>query len=445
MNYQDSRTTANFRLRRYAIRLGRRYVSTAASVIILGMGGCSKLDSINSSVAQALPSQRLESPQESLNYAQLTSPQVDTKVVSANTRFGFKLFSEMLKSHSSENIFISPTSFAIALAMIYNGARGETRQAMAKTLELQGISLPDINAANAALIAAVQNSDDNVQLTVANSVWARQGVNFKPDFLQRNQDFYLAKIANLDFKDPAAVNVINDWVSQSTRGKINQIVQQINPDDGLFLINAIYFKGKWIQEFDKNQTTQQPFYLTSGKQKQHPLMSQKGEYTYYENEKFQAVSLPYGNDGKLSLYVFLPEQNYSLTDFYLELNAENWETWMNSFRNRQGSIQLPRFKMDYELTLNDTLKLLGMEVAFDPKADFSGIADDLAISEVKHKTFVEINEEGTEAAGATSVGVVLVSAMPPKPFQMTVNRPFFCAIRDNQTGTVLFMGSIVDP
>ncbi len=440
MNYQDSKTTANFLQRRYAIRLGRRYVSTAASVIILGMGGCSKLDSINSSVAQALPLQRQESP----NYAQLTTPAIDQKVITANTRFGFKLFSEILKQGSSENIFISPTSVAIALAMAYNGAKGETQQAMAKTLELQGISLPDINSTNAALIAAVQNLDDKVQLTIANSLWARQGRNFKTDFLQR-QDFYQAKIANLDFKDPNAANIINDWVNQSTRGKINQIVSQINPNDALFVINAIYFKGKWTQEFDKNQTTGQPFYLSAGGQKQHPLMSQSGKYRYYENEKFQAVSLPYGGDRRLSLYVFLPHQNSSLTAFYQELNAEDWETWMNSFRNRQGSIRLPRFKMDYDLTLNDTLKALGMEVAFDPQADFSGIGENLAISEVKHKTFVEVNEEGTEAAAATAVGVVLVSAIPQQPFQMNVDRPFFCAIRDNQTGTVLFMGSIVDP
>ena len=443
MNRQEFNQKANFLQRRYGIRLGRRYVSTAASVIILGISGCSKLDSINSSVAQALPNQQQESPQEP-NYAQLTTPVVDPKVITANTRFGFKLFDSILKSNSSKNIFISPSSIAIALAMTYNGAKGETAQAMAKTLELQGISLPDINAANAAAITALQKVD-HIQLTVANSLWLRQDVTFNPDFLQ-TQDFYNARVTSLDFKDPSAVKVINDWVSQSTVGKINQIVQQINPDDALFLINAIYFKGKWTHEFDRNQTSQQPFYLTTGGQKQHPLMSQSGNYRYYENEKFQAVSLPYSNDRRLSLYVFLPIQNSNLTAFYQNLNAENWQNWINSFRNRPGSIQLPRFKMDYELTLNDTLKDLGMEVAFDSKADFSGIANDLAISEVKHKTEVEVNEQGTEAAAATSVGVRLISAMPPQqPFEMNVNRPFFCAIRDNQTGAVLFMGSIVDP
>jgi serpin B len=443
MNYQD-RTKTKFLQRRYATRLGRRYVSTAASVILLGFGGCSKLDSINSAVAQTPPLQQQSSP----SYEQLATPVVNPKVTAANTKFSFKLFSEILKqnnSQNSQNIFISPTSVAIALAMTYNGAKGETQQAMAKTLELQGISLQEINSASAALIAAVQNADDKVQLNIANSLWAKQDINFNPDFLQTTEDFYKATVTNLDFSDPGAVNAINDWVKQSTNGKIDAIVQQINPDDVMFLINAIYFKGKWTKEFNPAQTTQQPFYLTAGEEKQHPLMSQSGKYSYYENKKFQAVSLPYGNDGRLSLYVFLPSDNSSLTAFYQDLNADNWEKWIAQFRNRQGSIRLPRFKINYDLTLNDTLKALGMGVAFEPKADFSGIGDNLALSEVKHKTFVEVNEEGTEAAAATSVGITLTSAPSEQPFQMNADRPFFCAIRDNQTGTVLFMGSIVNP
>ena len=442
MNYQD-RTKTKFLQRRYATRLGRRYVSTAASVILLGFGGCSKLDSINSAVAQTPPLQQQSSPSNE----QLATPVVNTKVTAANTRFSFKLFSEILKqnnSQNSQNIFISPTSVAIALAMTYNGAKGETQQAMAKTLELQGISLQEINSANAALIAAVQNADDKVQLNIANSLWAKQDINFNSDFLQTTEDFYKATVTNLDFSDPGAVNAINDWVRQSTNGKIDAIVQQINPDDVMFLINAIYFKGKWTKEFDPKQTTIGQFYLTTGEQKQHPLMSQSGKYSYYENKKFQAVSLPYGNDGRLSLYVFLPSDNSSLTAFYQDLNADNWEKWIAQFRNRQGSIRLPRFKINYDLTLNDALKALGMGAAFEPKADFSGIGDNLALSEVKHKTFVEVNEEGTEAA-ATSVGITLTSAPSEQPFQMNVDRPFFCAIRDNQTGTVLFMGSIVNP
>jgi serpin B len=175
------------------------------------------------------------------------------------------------------------------------------------------------------------------------------------------------------------------------------------------------------------------------------MMSQKDKYNYYENEQFQAVSLPYGKEAKISFYVFLPKQNYNLKSFYQNLNAENWEKWMSQFSQQEGFIRLPRFKMDYEVTLNEALKVLGMGEAFTNQADFSGIGENLAISDVKHKTFVEVNEEGTEAAATTSVGIVATSLPANEPFRMIVDRPFFCAIRDNQTGSILFMGSIVDP
>ena len=443
MNYREFISVkGNFLHRRYGVRLGRHYVSTAASVILLGVLSCSKLNSIDgSAVAQPLP-QRQEFP----TTGQLTSPVVDAKLIAANTKFGFKLFSEILKQDSSKNIFVSPSSVAIALAMTYNGASGSTQQAMAKTLELQGMSLQEINSGNATLKAILENPEPKVQLNIANSLWVSQGFPLMQDFLQRNQNFYKAKVTNLDFKDPSAPTLINNWVIQSTNGKINKIIDKINPNDVLFLINAIYFKGKWTTEFDKKKTTESPFYLASGGQKQLPLMSQSGEYRYYENAKFQAVSLPYGNDERLSLYIFLPNQNSSLSAFYKDLNVANWEKWIAQFSSREGRIKLPRFKMEYGIELNNALKALGMGVAFSDQANFSGISDKLPISKVNHKTFVEVNEEGTEAAAATSVASAVGRVFPrQEPFRMIVNRPFFCVIRDNQTGTVLFMGSIVEP
>lgn len=438
---QFSRTKAMFLHRRYGIRLGRRYANAAAGLFVLGLVGCTKINDIDSSVAQSLPPQ-LQSPVTK----QIVTPVVDSKVARANTKFGFKLFSEILKQDSSKNIFISPASVAITLAMTYNGASGKTQQAMAKTLELQAINLQELNSANSAALAALKNTDSQVELNIANSLWANQEYLIKQDFFQKTQEFYKAKVTNLDFSDRTAPTIINDWVKQSTQGKIAQIIDNIGSKDVLFLINAIYFKGKWTTQFDVNQTTDFPFYLAAGNQKQHPMMSQKGKYKYYENENFQAINLPYGQNEKFSLYIFLPNQNSSLSAFSNSLNAENWETWMTLFKTREGLIRLPRFQMEYDITLNDTLKALGMSVAFGDQANFSGIGDNLSISEVKHKTFVQVNEEGTEAAAATSVGIELTAAMPEqKPFQMIVDRPFFCAIRDNQTGTILFMGSIIDP
>jgi len=424
-------------------RISRVGAIVAAGIVLTGLLGgltAQRIDALD-------PLPNAQKPQESSLMAQSPNRSVDSKLVDANTKFGFKLFSEILKQDSKRNVFVSPTSVAIALSMTYNGASASTQQAMAKALELQGMSLQDVNQGNDALKASLENADPAVQLSIANSLWAKQGIAFKPDFMQRNQDFYGAKVTELDFAKPDAPKIINNWVKENTRGKIDQVVQQINPSDVLFLINAIYFKGKWTNEFDKSQTSDRPFYLSDGTQKQHPMMSQSGKYRYFENESFQAVSLPYGKE-RLSLYVFLPKKNTTLDAFQQQLTPENWQQWINRFGMRRGSIQLPRFKFDYDVQLNAALKALGMEEAFDAsRANFSDMTSaSVKIDEVKHKTFVEVNEEGTEAAAATSVRVSLTSArMPEEPFQMLVDRPFFCAIRDNQTGTVLFMGSIREP
>ncbi|AVH66657.1 MULTISPECIES: serpin family protein [unclassified Nostoc] len=442
MNRQKfSDAKENFLQRRYGVSLGRRYALAAASVVLFSVLGCSQVESNKSALAQS----SLPQPETPL---QKKTVNPDTRIVESSNKFGFKLFSEVLKDDKGENnIFISPSSIAIALAMTYNGASGSTQQAMAKTLELQGMNLPEINSAYAAALKQLlDNQDAKVQLSIANSLWANQDVSFAPDFLKRTQDFYQAKVSNLNFKDAAASSIINNWVKENTKGKITKIVEKIEPSQVLFLINAIYFKGNWSNEFDKSKTAQYPFYITPSRRKQHLMMSQEGDYRYYENEQFQAVSLPYGKDGKTSFYIFLPKQNSNLKALYQNLSFENWEKWMTQFNKQKGFIRLPRFKTDYEVTLNDALKSLGMAEAFSNKANFSGMGKNFAISQVKHKTFVEVNEEGTEAAAATSVGIVATSLREePEPFRMIVDRPFFCAIRNNQTGNILFMGSIIEP
>lgn len=423
-------------------KLNRVGAIVAAGIVISGLVGglmAQKIDALDSRPNS-------QKPENSRLMAQSPNRPVDSKLVDANTKFGFKLFQEVLKQDSNKNVFVSPTSIAIALSMTYNGASGETQQGMAKALELQGMSLEDINQANETLKSSLEKADPDVQLSIANSLWVKQGNPFKPEFIQSNQQFYKAKVTELNFASPDAAKTINGWVKENTRGKIDQIVNQIQPEDVLFLINAVYFKGNWSKQFDKTQTAERPFYLSNGSQKQHPMMSQSGKYRYYENDSFQAVSLPYGK-GRLSLYVFLPKKDTTLSAFQQQLSLENWQQWMNQFQMRTGSVQLPRFKFDYDIQLNSALKALGMESAFNAGANFSNMTSaSVAIDQVKHKTFVEVNEEGTEAAAATSVGVMLTSAqMPTQSFEMVVDRPFFCAIRDNQTGTLLFMGSIQEP
>lgn len=376
----------------------------------------------------------------------MPSANVDPKLIDANLRFGFKLFSQLVQQSNNENLLISPFSVATALSMVYNGAAGETQQAMATALELQGMDLDTLNQANAALAASLENADPQVKLAIANSLWGRQGFAFQPDFLQRNQQFYQAEIASLDFNSAEAPTRINNWVSQNTNNKITKIIDQINADQILFLINAVYFKGNWTTQFNPELTTERPFYPLNGTQKQHPMMTQQGNYAYYETDQFQAVSLPYGNR-RLSMYIFLPKSQSSLAAFQNTLTPDNWNTWMQQFSRREGAIQLPKFKFEYESDLNAALAAMGMGIAFSSgEADFSGIGPNSpSIDEVKHKTFIEVNEEGTEAAAVTSIGVRATSINLDEPFQMVVDRPFFCAIRDQQTGTILFMGSVINP
>jgi serpin B len=320
---------------------------------------------------------------------------------------------------------------------------------MARALETAGLSLDELNRAYAGFRAALENPDAKVKLQIANSLWARQGIQFKSDFIKRTRDYFGAQVTALNFDDPAAPATINQWVSEKTNGKIDRIVDQIDANSVLFLINAIYFKGAWASEFDKAKTHDNDFTLARGS-KRVPMMSQSGNYPYLETRDFQAVSLPYGG-GRVSFYVFLPSPSSNLAAFEKSLNEASWQQWMDQFRATDGDISLPRFRVTYEAGLNDALKAMGMGVAFDSgQADFSGMMETsgqrVYISRVKHKTFAEVNEEGTEAAAVTSTEMRTTSMQAPRRrFRMVVDRPFFCAIRDNTSGTILFMGSIYDP
>ncbi|RPI21681.1 MAG: serpin family protein [Acidobacteria bacterium] len=373
----------------------------------------------------------------------------NTRLAAAHNAFGFKLFSALRGEPGTENLFISPSSVAFALAMTWNGAAGPTRESMSRALELGGMDLDQVNQASLSLKTALGQADPTVELHIANSLWAKQGLEFKPDFMERNRQFFKAEVTELSFSDPGATARINNWVSQNTSGKIDKIIDRIDSNSILFLINAIYFKGKWTIKFQQEQTTQRPFTLASGTEKQVPMMRQAGEYQYVETPDFQAISLPYGNK-RWNLRVFLPSANRNLSQFLESLTASNWDSWMRSFRKREGEILLPRFRVEYEKELNEALKALGMNDAFDQsRADFSAMiqsAERAFINQVKHRTFVEVNEEGTEAAASTSVGVSVTSYQEPTPpFRMEVNRPFFCAIRDDQSGALLFLGAIGNP
>ena len=374
------------------------------------------------------------------------------RIAAANNDFGFSLFSNLTDAAPTNNVFISPSSIAFALAMTLNGAAGETRDAMSRALSLDGFTLDEANAAGSLLMNKLMDADEAVELSIANSLWARKGVQFLPGFIRANRSHYDAEVTALDFASPKAAPYINTWVSNQTQGKISGIVDDpIDPAMIMFLINAIYFKAPWSEPFDPEATREADFHLLTGETKQVQRMHLSHDFRYFETDSFQAVSLPYGSE-RLSMYVFLPRESVGLPAFQDNLTRENWDGWMEQFSYREGLVALPRFKVEYGAELNSALTALGMGVAFDANlADFSLMAEadqNIFINAVKHKTYIDVDEAGTEAAAVTSVEMALTAAPMedgPEPFEMIVDRPFVIAIRDNDTGALLFLGSIVDP
>ena len=425
----------------------RAYLSPIALVLIAALGlhvlGCKPQtrQRANADAPQPPPTPQPEPIPD--------PPEVSAELVSANSTFGLNLFHQLIAETPDENVFVSPSSVAIALAMTYNGAAGETSEAMAKALELGDLSPEDVNAANAALMQSLQAAEPEVILSIANSLWGREGIDFLPGFLSANREHYGAELTELDFTDPKAPDRINGWVKDQTRDKITRIIDRISDLAILYLINAIYFKGDWDEPFEESATEDRPFTLLHGGEKTVPMMWQHGDYRYLEADGIQAISLPYKGD-RISMVVVLPAEGSSLADWCTALDADVWEGLVDGLSFKEGTIQLPRFTLEYEAQLNGALTALGMGVAFDENAaDFSKMSTafpQIWISKVIHKTFVEVNERGTEAAAVTAVEMEALAAPPQEePFQMVVDRPFFCAIRDELTGTLLFMGAIVDP
>ncbi|MHA6258880.1 serpin family protein [Sporosarcina sp. CAU 1771] len=369
------------------------------------------------------------------------------KVTAANNELGFHLMKE-IEVDEHHNAFISPTSAFMALSMVYNGADGVTKEEISKVLEVEGMDSSELNKANASLMSMLMKNTNGIQLSVANSIWLNENFHFQEDFSKKNMDYYNAEIQEINIYEDDSVTRINDWVKDATNKRIDEIVEApLDPDLVAILLNAIYFKGDWTYEFDEKQTENRSFYLRDGKTKEIPLMSLRKKLNYLENEEFQAVKLPYG-EKEMSMTIYLPKETSSLDEFSKTLTNENWSTWNASFGEEEGTVLLPKFQLEYEIELNETLKTLGMPSAFDREAVFTKMIDEdvpLWISKVKQKTFIDVNEKGTEAAAVTSVEVVTESAPANPPFHMEVNRPFFLVITDEQTNAILFMGKISEP
>jgi serpin B len=326
--------------------------------------------------------------------------------------------------------------------MALNGAGGETFKEMQAALRLTGLTEPELNQGYRNLISLLRGLDSRTEMRIANSIWGREGLRMEPAFREAGRTFFDAEVQTIDFSSPQAIETINQWVSGKTNKKIPRLLDEIGRDEVLFLINAIYFKGKWREAFDPKDTREGPFQGADGRARSASLMRQQKTLQYDETADYQAVDLLYGN-GAFAMTVLLPKPNRSPSELLARLDPAAWKALTERFHDAEVNLTLPRFRLEYTRRLNQDLKALGMEVAFDrSRADFSRIADvrpeRLYISRVDQKTFVEVNEEGTEAAAATGVGVSVTSAR--QVFEMKVDRPFVFAIRERLSGTVMFLG-----
>ena len=368
-----------------------------------------------------------------------------TALIESGNDFAFDIFKKIAAGESEgKNIMISPLSISYALSMTVNGATGETRDAMLEALRLQGINADALNKAYKDLTAALLSVDKRVIMSIANSVWTEDDFDVKKAFIDVLTQYYNAQSESFDINDPNAPAKMNAWIEDKTNGLIKDMIQKLEDNTVMLIINAIYFKGKWASEFDRTKTEEMPFHLTSGSANV-PMMRQKSDFNIYEGSGFVMAEFPYGQ-GNFVMDVILPDQSVSLSNTMDLLADANFSGWISQMRERETDVTFPKFKYGFKKKLKDVLTDMGMGIAFTDAADFSNISEqyDLLINDVTHQSFIETNEEGTEAAAATVVDIG-VTSYPPQALEFRMDRPFVYLIRETTTNTILFMGRVADP
>jgi serine protease inhibitor len=375
---------------------------------------------------------------------------VEYAIVSSDNSFGFKLFSQINGSEQNKNVFISPFSVSMAFGMLLNGANGSTLDSLEQALGDAGMSLSDINNAYKNVSVSLTTLDAHVTFQNANSIWYRDGFPVLTNFLNVNKNYFDAEVNSLNFNLPSTAQTINNWVNLKTYGKIPTILDGSIPSDiVMYLINAIYFKGAWTYKFDTSGTKDASFTCADGSIATCKLMNQEDTFAYYADSSMQAIDLPYG-DRSYSMTVILPSAGISIDQFASALSQSQWNTIINKLDSAKVDLYMPKFTLNYSRVLNNELKALGMGIAFDPlRADLTRISamGGLYVSYVLHKTYVDVDEEGTEAAAATVIGIEIGAVYPGRPEinVMRIDHPFIFVIREHQSGTILFIGKIVNP
>jgi serpin B len=371
----------------------------------------------------------------------------EIEMVRSDQSFAFNFLSYVYAEESAEennSFMISPLSLSMALAMTMNGADGETKSVMLEALKLKGFSDEEINSYYKKLREALLSTDPSTKLSIANSIWTNQNVVIKDEFVGKNRDYFNSSVESVNFSDRKTAGLINDWASKNTNGLIKKVIESTSSDDLMYLLNAIYFKGMWVSEFNRSNTHPKPFMLENGATVNVEMMNQTEKFNYKDNELMQLVELPYGNSA-FSMIVMLPKEEKKLLDVIRALNnSDYWAGLKSGLIEHEVELFLPKFKTEYSKKLNKVLTDMGMGLAFTNDAEFSGMSDIPAkIDFVKQDTYISVDEIGTEAAAVTTVGMVMTS-MPSEPQKVVfnANRPFIYVIQDNYTGSILFMGIV---
>ena len=371
----------------------------------------------------------------------------EIEMVSSDQSFAFNFLANVYAEESADednSFMISPLSLSMALAMTINGAEGETKRTMQEALNLKGFTSDEINRYYNKLRKALLGTDPSTKLSIANSIWTNQNIVIKDDFITTNKQYYNASVESVDFSEVKTVGMINEWASNNTNGLIKKVLETTKPDDLMYLLNAIYFKGIWTSEFKKNNTHQKTFTLDDGATVNVDMMSQTEKFKYKDDEYLQLVELPYGNSA-FSMMVMLPKEEKNLLDVIDALNnSDYWAELKSDLREYEVELYLPKFKTEYSKKLNKVLSDMGMGLAFSDEANFSGMSDVSAkIDFIKQDTYINVDEVGTEAAAVTTVGMVITS-MPAQPQKVVfnANKPFIYVIQENSTGSILFTGIV---
>jgi serine protease inhibitor len=401
------------------------------TVILCLLNGCNRDFSVNEPPLQSKVATTWSSPERS--------------AIQTGNSFGQNLFTSVLKTEKNKNVVLSPLSATLALAMTCNGAAGETEKAIQNVLGFADTPATTINATLQHLCNYLVKADSKVGVDIANAIWYRKDKVIETDFINISKNYFSAVVAPLDFADPKALLTVNGWVNENTHNRIPTILDGFPANTIMVLLNALCFKGTWTYQFDPNLTTAYPFYPTATTQISCPMMTQSNTFSYYSDEQMQAVDLPYAS-GAFSMTLILPQSGSSEAAMIERLQTMSLSSWLARFNQQEGTIRLPRFKTEYDIVLNDILKKLGMAIAFEGgRADFSRLCKgDLYIDLVKQKTFIQVDEEGTEAAAATVV-VIVERGGGPTGFSMTLNRPFYFLLRETSSNALLFVGYIAQP